>query len=168
MRHWYLSLCMGGVWSAGWIQNTSVQLTWWCGCISLCMGGVWSAGWIQNTSVQLTWWCGCISSHTVFTVCVCGLPAADQCLASCTRARQWRRLSSVWGRPNLVGAASTSFLSPADRNTPVFRIMVSLGERRIMDKAQKYSDIKECCSLCCSLNITGLVKIMLTLMDYFK
>ena len=20
MRHWYLSLCMGGVWSAGWIE----------------------------------------------------------------------------------------------------------------------------------------------------
>ena len=23
MRHWYLSLCMGGVWSAGWIENST-------------------------------------------------------------------------------------------------------------------------------------------------
>jgi len=25
MRHRYLSLCMGGVWSAGWIETFSIQ-----------------------------------------------------------------------------------------------------------------------------------------------
>ena len=55
MRHWYLSLCMGGVWSAGQIEtrscahhqeNTSVSMRHWY--LSLCMGGVWSAGQIES------------------------------------------------------------------------------------------------------------------------
>ena len=25
MRHWYLSLCMGGVWSAGWSETSPIQ-----------------------------------------------------------------------------------------------------------------------------------------------
>ena len=55
MRHWYLSLCMGGVWSAGWTESNQltrrqekiiVSMRHWY--LSLCLGGVWSAGWIES------------------------------------------------------------------------------------------------------------------------
>ena len=42
MRQWYLSRCMDGVWSAGWICVGGVWSAGWT-----CVGGVWSAGWIS-------------------------------------------------------------------------------------------------------------------------
>jgi len=61
LRHWYFSLCMGGIWAAGWIYFSSLHvsdihvsiirrkialsLCYWY--LSLCMCDVWSAAWIE-------------------------------------------------------------------------------------------------------------------------
>ena len=85
-------------------------------------------------------------------VCVCELPASDQSM-SCFiyEGKTVTQLVQCLRKNELLDAVS--FLSPVDRNTPIFPILVSFGERWILDKALKRRDIKERNNLYSSLNI---------------
>ena len=59
MRHWYLSLCMGGVWSAGWTETAYVIQVFWhlvsrskCSCSQTASKPVWHTQFQSNQQTK--------------------------------------------------------------------------------------------------------------------